>query len=102
MPRHAARMGHPTLTTLARELGVSAQTVSNVINTPDIVRPETRERVLEAIRRSGYRPSSAARALRTRQAKALGLRLFQRVDDINSAVHEMHSGSVVKPVLRVA
>lgn len=55
--------------TLAR---VSRQTVSNVINNPDIVRAETRDRVLTAIAELDYRPSAAARQLVTRRSQVLG------------------------------
>lgn len=76
----------PTLVSLARELDVSRQTVSNVINAPDRVHPVTRARVLEAIERSGYRPSAAGRALRTSRSCTIGLRVYPIVDDINGAV----------------
>ena len=79
-------MNQPTLASLATELGVSRQTVSNVLNFPDRVRPATRARVLEAIERSGYRPSAAARALRSQRAMALGLRLSQRRNGISGTI----------------
>ncbi|GAA4418433.1 LacI family DNA-binding transcriptional regulator [Georgenia halophila] len=53
--------------------GVSHQTVSRVLNNPDVVRPETRRRVEEAIRALGYRRNTAARALRTRQTGLIGV-----------------------------
>ena len=77
----------PTLVSLARELGVSRQTVSNALNAPDVVRPDTRERVLAAIRESGYRPSAAGRALRTRRSMNVAFRLYPAaVDGMNGAV----------------
>ena len=48
---------------VARRAGVSIMTVSRVINRAENVRPETRERVLEAIRELSYYPNAAARAL---------------------------------------
>lgn len=68
-------MKKATLASLAAELKVSRQTISNVINFPDRVRAETRARVEAAIQRSGYRPSAAARALRNQRAMAIGVRL---------------------------
>jgi DNA-binding LacI/PurR family transcriptional regulator len=50
---------------VAREAGVSAQTVSNVINQREGFSEQTRERVLKAIELTGYRPNRAARQLRT-------------------------------------
>jgi len=58
---------------VARLAGVSHQTVSRVVNGHDNLRPETRERVLEAIRQLGYRPNTAARALVTRRSATIGV-----------------------------
>lgn len=58
---------------VAHLAGVSHQTVSRVINGSDNVRPETRERVLRAIRQLGYRPNTAARALVTRRSATVGV-----------------------------
>ncbi len=60
---------------VAREAGVSAQTVSNVVNEREGFSEETRRRVLAAIDRTGYRPNRAARNLRTRRSGQLGLHL---------------------------
>jgi LacI family transcriptional regulator len=49
---------------VAREAGVSIQTVSRVTNNHPDVAPETRQRVLEVIERLGYQPSRIARAMR--------------------------------------
>ncbi len=78
-------MKKPTLASLAAELKVSRQTISNVINFPERVRDETRARVEAAIERSGYRPSAAARALRNQRAMALGMRLSPMRDGISGA-----------------
>ena len=90
------RTSRPTLLSLAGELGVSRQTISNVINNPEVVRPETRDRVLEAIASSGYRPSAAGRALRTQRSMSIALRLYPAVDGINGAVMDrfVHSLAV--------
>lgn len=61
-----------TLEDVAARAQVSRQTVSNVINSPDIVRPGTRDRVNAAIAELGYRPSVAARQLVTRSSRLLG------------------------------
>lgn len=76
----------PTLASLAGQLGVSRQTISNAINAPERVSPPTLERVKELIAASGYRPNSAARQLRTRRSRNLGYRLFPSADGINGAV----------------
>lgn len=61
-----------TLEDVAARAQVSRQTVSNVINTPAIVRPATKDRVLSAIAELDYRPSAAARQLVTRSSRLLG------------------------------
>ncbi|GEL95819.1 LacI family transcriptional regulator [Cellulomonas composti] len=58
---------------MASAAGVSHQTVSRVLNGHPSVRPETRERVQDAIARLGYRRNSAARALVTRRTDTLGV-----------------------------
>ncbi len=90
------KAARPTLMTLARELGVSRQTISNVINNPGIVRPETRARVLAAIEANGYRPSAVGRALRTQRSMNIALRLYPAVDGVNGAVMDrfVHSLAV--------
>lgn len=69
-------MGKPaTVEDVARAAGVSRQTVSNVINAPEIVRESTRARVQEAIAELAYRPHAAARRLRTRRSSTIGIHL---------------------------
>lgn len=61
-----------TLEVVAGHAGVSRQTVSNALNAPGKLRPETLRRVQESIAELGYRPDRHARSLRTRAAGALG------------------------------
>lgn len=79
-------MSRHTLASLASELGVSRQTISNVLNAPHKVKPATRERVQAAIAAAGYRPSAAARQLRTQRSMNFGMRLFPATDGINGAI----------------
>ena len=58
---------------VARLAGVSHQTVSRVLNDHANVRPQTRARVLEAMRELDYQPNSAARTLVTRRSNTLGI-----------------------------
>lgn len=62
----------PTLASVAAVAGVSRQTVSNVLNAPDRVAPETLARVRTAIESLHYRPNRVARSLRTRASRQLG------------------------------
>jgi DNA-binding LacI/PurR family transcriptional regulator len=67
----ASRTG-PTIESVAAAAGVSRQTVSNVINAPDRVAPQTLARVQTAIETLNYRPNRVARSLRTRASRQLG------------------------------
>ncbi|GAB3630933.1 LacI family DNA-binding transcriptional regulator [Microbacterium shaanxiense] len=61
---------------VAREAGVSGQTVSRVVNARGYVGAETRTRVEKAMQSLGYRPNSAARALRSGRFRAIGVIMF--------------------------
>ncbi len=61
---------------VAKLAGVSHQTVSRVINDSAHVRPETRARVMAAMRELDYRPNPAARALVTGRSRTLGVVSF--------------------------
>lgn len=63
----------PTIRDVARHAGVSAGTVSNVLNRPAYVAPEKRRRVLEAIAELGYVPDSSARQFRPGRQRTLGM-----------------------------
>ncbi|WP_255491647.1 MULTISPECIES: LacI family DNA-binding transcriptional regulator [unclassified Actinotalea] len=63
----------PAMSDVAAVAGVSHQTVSRVLNGHPSVRPETRQRVLDAIAELGYRRNTAARALVTRRTGTVGV-----------------------------
>ena len=52
-----------TIDDVAERAGVSAKTVSRVLNNEPNVRPAKRELVMKAARELGYRPNPAARSL---------------------------------------
>ncbi|HEX4812581.1 MAG TPA: LacI family DNA-binding transcriptional regulator [Nonomuraea sp.] len=58
---------------VARLAGVSVGTVSNVLNRPDMVAPETRERVQAAIARLGYVRNGSARQLRAGRSRTIAV-----------------------------
>ena len=76
----------PTVEDVALAAGVSRQTVSNVINTPGIVKEATRERVQRAIADLGYRPHMAARRLRTQRSSTIGIHLDPYAGGISGVV----------------
>jgi LacI family transcriptional regulator len=57
---------------VARQAAVSAATVSRVLNHPEIVRPELREKVARAIADLSYTRDSAARALKSGRMRTIG------------------------------
>ncbi|MFB6836334.1 LacI family DNA-binding transcriptional regulator [Streptomyces sp. NPDC056361] len=73
MAQFAEDVRPPTMADVAREAGVSHQTVSRVLSGHPNVRAATRDQVTLAIERLGYRRNSAARALVTRRTRTLGV-----------------------------
>jgi DNA-binding LacI/PurR family transcriptional regulator len=67
-----SRTGAVTLAEVAQRAGVSRQTVSNALNTPDLLAPDTLARVRRAVEELDYRPHQAARSLRTRASHLIG------------------------------
>lgn len=65
--------GAVTIDDVARAAGVSAMTVSRVINGGKNVRDTTRDSVLAAVQRLNYSPNSAARSLAAGDASHIGL-----------------------------
>lgn len=63
----------PTIYDVAKKAGVSAMTVSRVINGKKDVKPETRDKVLKAIEELGYVPNSLARSFVLQRTKTIGL-----------------------------
>ena len=54
-----------TIKDVAREANVSIKTVSNVLNDTGSMRPDTRRRVEEVMRKLGYTVNISARAMRS-------------------------------------
>jgi LacI family gluconate utilization system Gnt-I transcriptional repressor len=67
-PTHA-----PTLEDVARHAGLSSMTVSRALNTPQLVRPKTVEKVMQAVRATGYIPNALAGGLASRRSKLIAV-----------------------------
>jgi DNA-binding LacI/PurR family transcriptional regulator len=66
------RLRRPTMRDVAARAGVSAQTVSNLVNgRTHLMTEETRDRVSTAMAALGYHPNSAARGLRSARTHTL-------------------------------
>ena len=62
-----------TINDVAAHAGVSIKTVSRVLNGEQAVRPDTRQRVREAVEALNYRPSRSARSLASGRSYLIGL-----------------------------
>lgn len=89
----------PTIKDVARACGLSPATVSYVLNNSRAVRPETRERVLAAVRRMDYSPSAVARGLSRKRMDTLGV-VFPRAAE--SPVTDPYYAPVLDGILDVA
>ncbi|MBP3277262.1 MULTISPECIES: LacI family DNA-binding transcriptional regulator [Kandleria] len=79
-------MKKTTIYDVAEEAGVSLATVSRVINGSNVVKPATREKVLEVIRRLDFKPNQIARGLATSKTTTIAIvfpqALFGHVKDM--------------------
>ncbi|UXI00268.1 trehalose operon repressor TreR [Photobacterium sp. TY1-4] len=68
-----------TILDIAKLAGVGKSTVSRVLTNDPKVKPETRSKVEQVIRESGYVPSKSAQAMRGGSAKVVGI-ILSRLD----------------------
>lgn len=75
MPRSAppAPPAPPSVSDVARLAGVSPATVSRAFNAPDLLVPDTLQRVQRAAAQLGYQPYGLARSLRKRRSMVVGI-----------------------------
>lgn len=62
-----------TLKEIAEKCSVSITTVSNILNGKSNVSEETKKRVLEVVKETGYRPNYMARGLRAAKTNSVGI-----------------------------
>lgn len=62
-----------TIKDVAREAGVSISTVSNALNGVDVLRPETKQHILDVAERLNYVPNLNGRNLKSQCTKVIGL-----------------------------
>jgi DNA-binding LacI/PurR family transcriptional regulator len=91
---------HPTLATVAQRAGVSRQTVSNALNSPELLRPDTLVRVQAVIDELGYTPNRAARQLRTRASHLIGLRFEPAQEGTSNALMDRFVHTLVETTAR--
>ncbi|MEK8128250.1 LacI family DNA-binding transcriptional regulator [Paenibacillus filicis] len=87
---------NPTIHDVAKKAMVSISTVSRVVNHPQSVAPEKREKVLRVIRELGYEPNPFASGLRDRRTRTIAAiipditnpfyaELFRGIEDVARA-----------------
>lgn len=76
------RLVRVTIKKIAQELGISHSTVSRVLNEKhsDLVSEATRQRIVQAARRMGYRPNRIAQALQGQATQLIGVLVPDRDD----------------------
>lgn len=88
-----------TLQDIAKVCGVSKMTVSIVLNNGRDVGPETRARVLKAMRELNYRPNGVARGFSRRRMDTIGIILSETC---NSPILNPWAGPIIDGVVTVA
>ncbi len=77
-----------TIKDVAQKAGVSAATVSRVVNGHDKIKPATAERVRAAIKALGFRPNAMGRSLKTARSHTFGILLPSLSNPIFAEVME--------------
>lgn len=88
----------PTVTSLARNLNVSRQTISNAIHHPERLQPDTLAKIQAEIKRQGYVPSTVARQLRSQRTNVFSYRLHPVFEGINGNILDRFLHSLVETV----
>ncbi|MDO4275803.1 MAG: LacI family DNA-binding transcriptional regulator [Eubacteriales bacterium] len=91
-------MSNVTIVDIAKEANVSIATVSRVLNNNGRVSDKTKKRILDIIKKRGYVPSVAARALSSQHSRAIGVLIpnptayfFSRILDGVSSVADKNN-----------
>lgn len=75
-----------TIQDVAQTAGVSVSTVSRVLNNKDDVAPETTDKVRQVIKDLNYTASLAARSMRSRKSKVIGLILPELTESFDMEI----------------
>jgi LacI family transcriptional regulator len=91
----ARRRGRPpTIIDVAREAKVGVMSVSRVINNHPSVKHSTRAKVMKAIAKIGYSPNDAARMLKGRRGRTIGLIVPDLSDFFSSCFHAIQEVAI--------
>ncbi|MEI7883875.1 MAG: LacI family DNA-binding transcriptional regulator [Clostridia bacterium] len=75
-----------TIKKIAEQAGVSVSTVSRVLNNPESVRTDKRQRVELAIKATNYIPSPIAKALGMQKSKTIGILVPNIINDCSAKI----------------
>lgn len=89
-----AQVARVVMKDVAEHAGVSIATISNYLNDPKLVSPDTRSRISASIDTLAYVPSAAARAIRRSESTTIGYVSFE--------IANPHFGAVADAVERKA
>src|ERR1700684_4478626 len=84
----------PTIIDVAREAKVGVMSVSRVINNHPSVKASTRAKVMRSIARTGYSPNDAARMLKGRKGRTIGLVVPDLADFFSSCFHAVQEVAI--------
>jgi LacI family transcriptional regulator len=93
--RARGRARPPTIIDVAREAKVGLMSVSRVLNNHPSVKHSTRSKVLKAIARIGYSPNDAARMLKGRRGRTIGLVVPDLSDFFSSCFHAVQEVAIL-------
>ena len=83
-----------TISDIANLANVSTSTVSRVLNCSDLVKEDTRRKVLSIIEREGYSPSAVAKNLSQKVSENVGVMV--------QGIHNVFFGNLLRGVMNVA
>ncbi|MGD0800593.1 MAG: LacI family DNA-binding transcriptional regulator [Terracidiphilus sp.] len=92
--RKLQRNRPPTIIDVAKEAKVGVMSVSRVINDHPSVKASTRARVMNAISKTGYTPNDAARMLKGRTGRTIGLVVPDLSDFFASCFHAVQEVAI--------
>jgi LacI family transcriptional regulator, galactose operon repressor len=93
-PRARRRGRPPTIIDVAKEAKVGVMSVSRVLNNHPSVKHSTRTKVMKAIARIGYSPNDAARMLKGRRGRTIGLIVPDLSDFFSSCFHAVQEVAI--------
>jgi len=93
-PRTMRRGRPPTIIDVAKEAKVGVMSVSRVINNHPSVKSSTRSKVMKAIVKTGYSPNDAARMLKGRAGRTIGLVVPDLSDFFASCFHAVQEVAI--------